>query len=347
MTDPGCTRRRLLGGLALLGGVFAWPRGLLAADAFPHDVTIMVAGPVGGVLDQAAHAMLPGLVAGLPPNTAILRRPVGGLDGVTGANAFMAQATLDGGTALLVPGAASLAWLAGDNRVHFDPSRWLAVLASTMPGFLVVRDGARIEPGKPVRVASQGAVSPSLAALLGLDLLGAHVHPVVGITDAEAALAALGHGTVDAVLLRGDGTIARLASLQGKFRPLCTLGTPQPGGDLTRDRLAPTVPTLAEYAASIGNPLPRGPKYDAWLCAASAAQLRDTLVLPSLIPAAAVAIWRNAASTAVSDSLSSSVNIMLASAASALLRALSPGGAALLELRTWLAEQLGWRPGGP
>ena len=345
MTGKGCTRRQLLGGLTLLGGACAMPGQGWAADAFPHDVTLMVAGPVGGALDQAARAMVPGLLAGLPPNTALVRRPIGGLDGVSGANSFMVDATLDGGTALLVPGAASLAWLAGDSRVHFDPSRWLAVMASTIPGFLVVRDATRIVPGRPARVASQGAVSPSLAALLGLDLLGARVYPVGGLADTEAALAALDEGSVDAVLLRGNGTMARLAQSDGRFRPLCTLGTPQAGGGLARDRLAPSVPTLAEYAVTVDSPLPRGPKYDAWLCAAGAAQLRYTLVLPSLIPAAAVAIWRNAGAQAVSGSLNASVNIMLASAAAALLRALSPGGAALLELRTWLAERLGWRPG--
>ncbi len=345
MTGGRCTRRGVLGGLALAGGALALPRLGVAADAFPHDVTLMVAGPVGGALDQAAHTMLPGLVAGLPPDTAMVRRPVGGIDGVTGANQFMVEATLDGGTALMVPGAAPLAWLAGDSRVHFDPSRWLAVMASTLPGFVIARAGASILPGKTVRVASQGPVSPSLAALLGLDLMGARVRPVAGMASPEAALTALAQDQVDAVLLRGPGVPATLGRYHGLVA-LCTLGTPQAGGEVARDVRAPNLPTLAEYAAARGSPLPRGPKYDAWLCAAGAAQLRYTLVLPSLIPAAAVAIWRNAGRKAVGEDLSASVDVMLASAAATLLRAISPGGAALLELRTWLAERMGWRPAG-
>jgi tripartite-type tricarboxylate transporter receptor subunit TctC len=317
-----------------------------AAEAFPRQVTLMVAGPAGGTLDQVALRMIPALTAHLPAGTALTPTEIGGIDGVTGANQFAAEASMDGSMALLVPGAAPLAWLAGDSRVHFDPARWLPIMARTTPAFVVTRGPGTIRPGKTVRVASGGALTPALAAMLAVDLLGAQVRPVYGLADGNAALNALSGGTVDAVLLHGAHRLDQLNQTHPGLAAQFALGMAVAGGTMARDTLAPNVPTLLEYARSIGRDAPQGTKYAVWCCAAGAAQLQHALVLPSLTPASAVALWRDAADQALTPSdLASSVNTVLSSAASVLLRALCPGGAALLELRTWIAERLGWQPG--
>lgn len=343
MTAPGCSRRRVLAGLALSLAVPG--RSIAASDAFPGRVKLMVAGPAGGALDQVARTLSTGLAAHLPSGSGFGYDTVGGLDGVTGANQFAAVSTLDGSVALLVPGAASLAWLAGDSRVHFDPSRWLPIMARTSPAFVVGQAGATVRPGARLRVASGGAVSPALAAMLAVDLIGAQVQPVYGLAEDSAALAALQNGEVDAVLLRGPSRLARLRLHHPELRPQFTFGTPTGAGDYQRDPLIPAVPTLVEYNARFGRVTPKGPRFDAWACAASAAQLQYALVLPGLTPPSAVALWRNAGAQALAPDLASATDMVYASAASVLLRTLCPGGAALLELRTWLADRLGWQPG--
>jgi hypothetical protein len=67
--------------------------------------------------------------------------------------------------------------------------------------------------------------------------------------------------------------------------------------------------------------------------------------LPSLTPSSEVALWREAGAQALTPDLATSTDMFYASAASLLLRSLSPGGAALLDLREWLADRLGWQPG--
>jgi hypothetical protein len=271
---------------------------------------------------------------------------VGGIDGVTGANQFAAQTGPDGGTAMLLPGAATLAWLAGDSRVHFDPSRWLPILARTSPAVVLGRGGAAaIGPGQRLRVASGGPVSPALAAMLAVDLLGADVVPVYGLGNAAAAAAAVQNGAADVALVHGLAQVASLTTRYPAVRPQFCFGTPAASGGFRRDAELPQVPTLIEYSRAAGLPTPSGPRFEAWACAAGAARLHYALVLPSLTPASAVALWRQAGAQAVTPDLASSSDMFYASAASLLLRSLSPGGAALLELRQWLADRLGWQPG--
>jgi hypothetical protein len=335
----------VLGGLAL--APFAASAGAAeSGERFPDRVTLLVAGPAGGTLDQVARTLGNGLQQHLPAGTQLSRTAVGGVDGVTGANQFATQTGPDGSTAMLLPGAATLAWLAGDNRVHFDPSRWLPILARSSPAVVLGREGAPpIGAGRQIRVASGGPVSPALAAMLAVDLLGADVVPVYGLGEPAAAAAALQAGAVDVALVRG---MMQLASLTGRFpavRPRFSFGMRDAGGTLRRDLEVPEVPTLVEYSAALGRTLPGGPRFEAWCCAAGAARLQYALVLPSLTPPSAVALWRQAGSQALAPDLASSMDMFYASAASLLLRSLSPGGAALLDLRAWLAERLGWQPG--
>jgi tripartite-type tricarboxylate transporter receptor subunit TctC len=350
MTLPALPRRQLLAALALpfiARAAQASPdANAMPDDRFPRGATLLIAGPAGGALDRVADQLGAGLQAHLPAGTQLHHDPVGGVDGVTGANIFANQINPNGATALLVPGAASLAWLAGDSRVHFDPSRWLPILARTTPAFVVGRTGSpAIGPGTRLRVASGGPISPALAAMLAVDLLGADVHPVYGLGDDDEALAALVDNRVDVVLLRGQQHLASLNSRATDVTPQFALGTPSADGTFERDPLAPNVPTLVEYNAGQGYAPTGGVRFAAWACSASAAQLQYALVLPGLSPASTVALWRGAGAQALAPDLASSVEIVYDSAASAVLRALCPSGAALLQLRGWLADRLGWQPG--
>jgi hypothetical protein len=345
MKQLGCHRRQVLGALALapLGGAATAAE---SGEPFPDRVTLIVAGPAGGSLDQVARTLASGLQQHLPAGTRLSREAVGGVDGVTGANQFATQTGMDGGSAMLLPGAATLAWLAGDSRVHFDPSRWLPILARSSPAVVLGRSGAApIKPGQAIRVASGGPISPALAAMLAVDLLGADVVPVYGLGEPAAAAAALQTGAVDVALVRGMMQLAGLIARYPAVRPQFSFGMRDAAGELHRDAEVPEVPTLVEYSTALGRPVPSGPRFEAWCCAASAARLQYALVLPSLTPSSEVALWREAGAQALTPDLATSTDMFYASAASLLLRSLSPGGAALLDLREWLADRLGWQPG--
>jgi hypothetical protein len=100
----------------------------VAAVPFPEGATILVAGPDGGRLGRWGDAVASALDATLPPGTKVRATCTGGIDGVTGANQFEARVAPDGTTVLLVPGAAALDWLVGDQRAHFDAEHWVPAL---------------------------------------------------------------------------------------------------------------------------------------------------------------------------------------------------------------------------
>jgi tripartite-type tricarboxylate transporter receptor subunit TctC len=331
-------RRRILQALAL--APFAGRAWASQTDAFPDHVTLLIAGPSGGGLDEVGRTLASKLQQHMPAGTAVAALSIGGVDGVTGANQFATQTGLDGGTAMLVPGAAVLAWLAGDSRVHFDPSRWLPIIARTAPAIVV---GHAIRPGRRVRVAAGSAISPALAAMLAFDLLGAEVQPVFGLGDPATALSALQAGHVEAVLLHGSAPLESLAADYPAAQPQFSFGVPTGDGAYRRDDAAPEIPTLLEYNTALGRPAPAGPRFEAWCCAAGAVQLQYALVLPSLTPPSGVALWHEAGAHALAPD--SDGAILYASAASVLLRSLNPRGATLLDLRGWLADRLGWQPG--
>ena len=179
--------------------------------------------------------------------------------------------------------------------------------------------------------------------MLALDLLGAEVQPVYGLGDQNAALAALQTGGVEAALVQPSGPLGRLLADYPDVQPQFSFGVPTGAGAYRRDDAAPEVPTLLEYNAALGRPAPRGPRFEAWACAAGAVQLQYALVLPSLTPPSGVALWHEAGAHALAPDPDGAT--LYASAASVLLRSLDPRGATLLDLRGWLADRLGWQPG--
>jgi hypothetical protein len=193
---PSGLRRRCL--LALAACAAALPRPVratpaLAAEPFPDGVTLLVAGPAGSDADQWASLLMPALARSLPGGGTLHRILSGGRDGVTGVNQFAARTEPDGATGLLLPGAAARAWLVGDPRAHFDMGPFVPVFAALTSAVLCARPPAGGWSGRPrVRIAAASPDGPELPGLLGLDLLGAEVVPVVGVLGGGAGLSGAG-----------------------------------------------------------------------------------------------------------------------------------------------------------
>jgi len=306
-----------------------------AAPASAMEATLLVAGPGGGRLDGWASLVAPRLARALPGAGRVARRALGGVDGVTAANSFDALVTPDGATALLVPGAAPLAWLAGDQRAQFDPSRWVPVWASLAPAVLLTR--APLTPGRMLRMPALGAAGPVLPMLLALNLLGI-----------EATLlppaAALSPGEVDAVFLSGSGTVQAAASLRAAgLQPALALGTPE-GAGWGRDPAFPGVPTAVHQVGARGAPPALA---TALRATAAAVQLDAALVLPELSGVELVSAWQHASSRIAADpdvltaAAAQGVRPGDAAASAALMGAIAAGGSAISTLQRWLMARYG------
>ncbi len=324
----------------------------IAAVPFPDGATVLVAGPDGGGLGEWGEAIARALDGALPPGTKVNTTCTGGIDGVTGANQFEARVAPDGATVLLVPGAAGLDWLVGDARAHYDAEHWVPVMAGVTPSIVVVRpDAAPFAADHPIRIAASGPVGPQLPAILGLELLGAHIVPVFDLIEPAAALAAFAAGKVDAVLAWGQNTPRQVTALQdagGKV--LLAFGRLETNNMPDRDPAFPDIPTLAELYVARHGSQPTGAPYDAWRATAAATQLEFGLVLPRLTSAAMVALWRRAASQAVGQpgvqhyADTFAVRPLDGVAAAAAMTAIAADSATLLELRGWLATRFNWHP---
>ncbi len=342
--DPvrrGVTRRSILGAAALLLPAAAGP----PPASFPEGATLLVAGPGGGPVDRWAEWLAPGLGRALPRGTPVRKDIVGGVDGVTGANQFEARTVPDGGTALLLPGSAAMAWLVGDPRARFDAAYWVPALAAVTSSLVVSRLALRdVLAGARLRIAASGPAGPELPALLALDMLGVHWTPVWGRSDPGQ----ISRGEADAVCLHGRGVreTAQELAASGSL-PLFSLGTVDSAGRRQRD---PDFPDTADAAELLGARRTDAALARAWNATAAASELDMAMVLPRLTPAAMVAVWRSAAaqalgSTGVKARASAlGVRPLPAPAATASTAALLADPAAQLDLRRWLATRLDWRP---
>jgi len=299
----------------------------------PEGAALLIAGPPQGRLDRWADLLIPALDRTLPGATAqpVARSTVGGADGVTGANQFEALVAPDGGTALLLPGSAAIAWLVGDPRAQFDAARWVPAWAGIASAVLVSR--VPLSPGRTLRVGGARPAGPALPALLALDMLGIEVTP-----SADSA--------ADAVFLCGQGARAAATAQHGMV-PVLTLGTLDPTGAWLRDPAFPAVPTAMEAASRYSPP----PALLAALRAAAAATVLDVaLVLPRLSPANRVAIWRRACAEAsattdlMAEAASLGVRAAPVPATAALMASIAADVPTLLALRNWLDTRWGWRP---
>lgn len=309
-----------------------------AATGLPEGAALLIAGPPQGRLDRWADLLIPALGRALPGAFAhpgaqpVIRSAVGGVDGVTGANQFEARVSPDGGTALLLPGSAAMAWLVGDPRAQFDAARWVPAWAGLASAVLVSR--VPLSPGGTLRVGGAHPAGPTLPALLALDMLGIMVTPS---PDSAA----------DAVFHSGQGARVAAAAQRGMV-PVLTLGVIDPGGNWARDPGFPTVPTVIE---AVSRRAPPAPMLAALRAASAAAILDAALVLPQFCPANRIALWRRACAEAsatpdlLAEAAALGVHAATAPATATLMASIAADVPTLLALRNWLDARWGHQAG--
>jgi hypothetical protein len=316
-------------------------------------LTLLVGGPDGQQTSRWGDACALAMSNAFPGNQAINTMTVGGLDGVTGANRLDALVVPDGKTAAILPGAALIAFLCGDSRVHFDPARWTPLLAGSSSGVLAVRAAAGTPPGldllkarPPLRLGVDSPQSADLAALLALARLDVAVAPLFGLHDMAAKTRAFNAGEVDAVFVCGEGVPEDLAPLSAAGAvPVCSLGMLDDEGRVIADPLFPALPHAQALGPSTAPLLDR-----AYAAAAAAARLDFLLVLPHLTDSNAVALWRQAAETAratpglVAAAEASAIILQPAAVLVAALATLNLPAADQASLQNFLAKTYGWQP---
>ena len=303
-----------------------------------------MAGPDGGELAAWSWLIGPLLSRFLPQGAPVRVARSGGVDGVTGANQFHTRVDPDGGTLLLVPGTAALAWLAGDPRARFDAGGWVPIMAGLGPAVVVGRPNVGLSG--PLRVAAAGPSGPDMAALLALELIGADPVPVFGLAEPGSVRDAFARREVDLVFVSGSKVPERLAALaEVGARPLFSLTPPQPDGPPVRDPLLPGVPDVTELHA-----MRRTELYGAWVAVTAAARLDFGLVLPELTPADTVALWRRAGAQAINTpelqamAAAGAVRPVAGTGAAVSTAAIVADPGAILELRRWLGARFNWHP---
>ena len=345
-------RRLLLGlGAAFAGAGLISPNRSWADN--PTGYALLAAGPDGALISRWADACALALGPGFPGSPVLQVEPIGGLDGVTGANKFDALVVPDGSTAAIFPGATLLAWLTGDSRVHFDPTHWVAVMAASNAGVLVVRQSSQVTPtrqtiqvGGSLKLAVDQPQSNDLAVLLALARMGVPISPIFGLRGTDAKTKAFLAGEADAVFLCGEGVpedIAPLAANGGV--PVFSLGQLGDDGTLTTDPLFPALPTVESFAP-VSTDTPYAAAYQA---AAAAARLDFLVTLPHLTDPGAEALWQQAALAAIGTAAlgaaadASSVRLRTSAATAAELAALSLSPSDQLGLQNFLQTRFGWR----
>ncbi|MGE4480486.1 hypothetical protein [Acidocella sp.] len=342
-------RRYILGALA----ASALLPNTARAMAAPGPLNLLVAGPNGGLTSRWGRAFALAISAFYPGTPRIVPEPIGGLDGVTGANRLDALVVPDGRTAAILPGVALIAYLTGDSRVHYDPTHWTPILAGCNSGVLMLRAPKGTTPTletlrkmAPLRIGAAQPQSADLAALLALARLGVPTAPVFGLYSSEEKTRAFIAGTVDAVFICGEGVPEDLTPLiaSGAVPAFC-IGMPGTGGTAGADPFFPNLPLASALGPAVS------PLLDsAYEAAAAAARLDFMLVLPRLTDPAAIAIWRTAAQSAAkapaihAAAEASSISLQPASVLANALTALSIVPTEQSGLLAFLAKNYGWQP---
>ncbi len=343
-------RRQMMRGLALASLVpFGAGRARAAAA-----LSLLVAGPNGEQTSRWGNACALAMQSEFPGAPSIITQTVGGLDGVTGANRLDALIAPDGKTAVILPGAALIAWLTGDERVHFDPTRWVPLMAGGNSGVLVVRLPAgapatlnTLKSMSPLKLAADQPQSNDLAALLALARLGLPMAPSFGLRGSDAKINAFTAGEVDAVFFCGEGVPEDISPLTASGGvPVFSLGLQNADGTISPDPAFPTLPDATALGPSIS------PFLDAaYRAVATAARLDFIMVLPRLTDPGSIAQWRQAASEALTApalaaaASASSITLQSAPAVIANLTTLNPASTEQATMQAFLTKNFGWQPG--
>ncbi len=354
--DDGCERAGRLAGLSrrtLLGASVASVvagTGQTAQGRSPTQAAIMdgggppsliVAGPKRSEAAAWARLLLAPLASALAsgPGAAsghLSLRFWGGQDGVTGLNQFQARVLPGDQGALIYPGSALMAGLIGDPRVTIDGAQMLPLLARVAPGLLMLRGPLRARRG-PVRVAVAQLDEPSLAGVLGLDLLQVAAEPVAA-PGMEAAL----QRDVDAVFLHGADVPARGRALSAAgLSPVFSVGSQEAPW---HDPSFAGVPTLPELLGNMAGASLAPTMSRVWRAVAAASVVDAALALPALTPASVVSRWRGACAAAASalaaEEASKGLRLLTADQAALAAASAQIDPAGQIALRRWAATRL-------
>ena len=261
------------------------------ADGGSPTPSLIAAGPPRSEAADFARLLLAPLDSSLSSEAGagsgrLTLRFWGGQDGVTGLNQFQARVLPGDQGALIYPGSALMASLIGDPRAAVDGAPLLPMLARVGPGLLMLRGPLRARKG-PVRVAVSHLAEPSLAGVLGLDLLQVSAEPVA----APGIDAAFQHA-VDAVFLHGADVPARSMALSAAgLSPVFAVGCQEAPW---RDPSFAGVPSLPELLGHSAGATLAPTMSRVWNAVSAASVLDTALAVPALTPSAALARWRNA-----------------------------------------------------
>lgn len=308
--------------------------------------TLMIAGSSNTAPSLWADRLIPPLSEIFETHAPLKTIRINGQDGVSGSNRFDAHTENEGDTVLLVPGAAVIAALAGDNRVHFDYGRWIPVLLCQQNQVIIGRKDIPSPFIKHIRnfeyrVAISNYIGPQLPTLLALHLLNFSAHPVPDLGSTDAALAALQSGHVDLIQLNESDFQRHRAYLEDKgFKPHFTLNT----------RGITDIPTfIDQYTHKLGKP-PSGALYEGWKALATAATLETAMVLPMLTPSTHVAQWRHISERIMQNAdivhfaQDNMITLTNAHDSTVIFEQMTPSLSAQLAIKRWLTPLLAeWR----
>jgi hypothetical protein len=263
---------------------------MLTPPPFSNRPRLIVAGTADGALSAIARELKARLDTLLRPNQLLQIDLVGGQDGVTAANQFEANVAPDGETALMVSGAAALAWLQADQRAQFDIGHWLPLATAQVSGVVFSTDSG-LKHGPVLRLVVETTAASVLSAQLGLHILGRNVTSIVTSGDPIRALA---EGRADLAFLVGQDTKHRaFEAIALGMKPVFTLGSLDTANQIIRDPNLPNLPTLLDVLAD--HQITADPALlAAWRCLSAASRLEVAVLLPWLTPADLVAWWRMA-----------------------------------------------------
>ncbi|PYD76592.1 hypothetical protein CFR71_03480 [Novacetimonas pomaceti] len=318
---------------------------------------LLLGGDRGSMAGRWGGLLAPALEHGFIQAQNVSTRMTVGQDGVTAANLFDTQTPPDGTTALAVPGAALVAALSGEPRIHFDYTRWLPLFFSLLSPVVIGRaqlhhNLENFMRDRPVRIAVSTLTGIELPTVLGMTLFGLRPIPVPGLASVKDAVGALRDNQVDVIQildpLGSPETRDAIAALARDGYPaLFSLMDNMPP-----DAGTPHVPCMHDVLLRENRSAASSLLYSAWTALAGAASLDIALVLPMLTPPALVAEWRHATDIAIDSAdiraMASETGrrLVSGSACAEPFRQMAGDVTSVMALRRWLATHLpDWRMG--
>lgn len=273
--------RLLVTGLSALAALsFAIPGPAQALDLAGKTVTWIVPFKEGGGSDTLARLLAPYLQKALPgnPNIIILNQPGGG--SIKATNKFSQTGKTDGTELFIASSSTFLPYTLGSKKVKYNPNEWRH-LVGLPRGSVFYVDPAKVPvKGKGADIKADadvlrkstlilGAKAPTsieLIDLVAMDLLGAKVRPVFGLSTGKQRKAFM-RGELN---INHDGTgpyLKRIAKLveEGKATPLFSYGYQAADGVLKRDPDVADLPRYDEFLEAATRTKPSGPGFAAYV----------------------------------------------------------------------------------